>query len=97
MAEPLIRNTDTQARVTLPQGFADHLVVIEQIDDTELRIRKAPAIPEGEAWLWRNASATGAVLLGIEQAKAGQLVPGPDLDADAERFASDEVDPAGGD
>ena len=37
----LTRTTDRKARVSLPQSFANATVIIEQISDTELRIRKA--------------------------------------------------------
>ncbi len=42
------RSTDPKARVSLPRGFANTTVIIEQISDTELRIRKARIIPEAE-------------------------------------------------
>jgi hypothetical protein len=45
---PLTRTTDRKARVSLPQAFANATVLIEQISDTELRIRKAQVIPEDE-------------------------------------------------
>jgi hypothetical protein len=39
----LTRITDPKARVSLPKGFANSTVIIEQISDIELRIRKAGA------------------------------------------------------
>jgi hypothetical protein len=45
---PLTRTTDHKARVSLPQSFANATVIIEQVSDTELRIRKAQVIPEDE-------------------------------------------------
>jgi hypothetical protein len=77
------RTADKKGRVTLPKDFADHLVIIEQVDETEVRIRKAQAIPEKELCLWKNPVAAGMVLHGIEDAKAGEFVVGPDIDADA--------------
>jgi hypothetical protein len=44
----LIRTTDKKARVSLPGTFANATVVIEQVSDTELRIRKAQVVPEDE-------------------------------------------------
>ncbi len=44
----LTRTTDRKARVSLPSSFANATVIIEQISDTELRIRKAQVIPEDE-------------------------------------------------
>ena len=44
----LTRTTDQKARLTLPRSFANATLIIEQISDTELRIRKAHVIPEDE-------------------------------------------------
>jgi hypothetical protein len=44
----ITRTTDRKARVCLPPSFADATVIIEQVSDTELRIRKAQVIPEDE-------------------------------------------------
>jgi hypothetical protein len=44
----MMRTTDPKARVSLPRGFANATVIIEQISDTELRIRKAQVIPTDE-------------------------------------------------
>jgi hypothetical protein len=78
-----VKMVDKKARVSLPKHFADHLVIIEQVDETEVRITKAKAIPEREMWLQKNPEALGMVLQGLEEAEAAQFVPGPDLDADA--------------
>jgi hypothetical protein len=42
------KTTDAKARVTLPREFANSTVIIEQVSDTEIRIRKARVIPEDE-------------------------------------------------
>jgi hypothetical protein len=42
------KTTDAKARVTLPRGFANSTVIVEQVSDTEIRIRKARVIPEDE-------------------------------------------------
>ena len=42
------RTTDAKARVSLPKSFANVTVLIEQVTDTEIRIRKARVIPEEE-------------------------------------------------
>lgn len=42
------RTTDAKARVTLPRSFANATVILEQVSDTEVRIRKAVVIPEDE-------------------------------------------------
>ncbi len=96
MASILIRNTDKKARITLPKDFADQTVTIEQVDATELRIKKAKVIPEKELWLWQNPVAIGKVLEGLEQAKAGEFADGPDLTKELEALADvDENDTEG--
>lgn len=42
------RFTDAKGRVSLPKAFANATVIIEQMSDTEIRIRKAVVIPEEE-------------------------------------------------
>jgi len=42
------RTTDARGRLTLPKAFANSTVVIEQISDSELRIRKADAVPDDQ-------------------------------------------------
>jgi uncharacterized protein (DUF1778 family) len=45
---PLTRTTDAKGRVTLPATFANTTVLIEEVSETEIRIRKAHVIPEDE-------------------------------------------------
>jgi hypothetical protein len=44
----LTHTTDEKARIHLPKSFANSTVLVEQISETELRIRKARVIPEDE-------------------------------------------------
>lgn len=48
MATTATRTTDAKARVALPKTFANATVIIEEVSDTEVRIRKAQVIPEDE-------------------------------------------------
>jgi hypothetical protein len=48
------RTTDSKARVSLPRSFANSTVIIEQVSDTEIRIRKARVIPEDEITFWEE-------------------------------------------
>jgi hypothetical protein len=43
-----VRTSDAKGRVSLPKAFANATVVIEQLNDNELRIRKARVIPVNE-------------------------------------------------
>jgi Protein of unknown function (DUF1778) len=42
------RTTDAKGRVTLPRDFANATIIIEHLNETELRIRKARVVPEDE-------------------------------------------------
>ena len=42
------RSTDAKGRICLPKAFANATVIIDQVSDTELRIRKAVMIPQNE-------------------------------------------------
>jgi uncharacterized protein (DUF1778 family) len=43
-----MRTTDAKARVSLPRSFANATVLVEQVSDSEVRIRRARVVPEGE-------------------------------------------------
>ena len=85
------RTTDAKGRVTLPKEFANCLVDVEVVDEYEVRIRKVVAIPEREAWLWKDATALASVMTGLAEAKAGRLAAGPDIDRDLAESGSDEI------
>jgi uncharacterized protein (DUF1778 family) len=40
------RTTDAKGRICLPKAFADAIIIIEQVSETELRLRKALVVPE---------------------------------------------------
>jgi hypothetical protein len=42
------RTTDAKGRVSLPKAFANATVIVEQLSETEVRIRKAVVVPEDE-------------------------------------------------
>jgi hypothetical protein len=42
------RFTDKKARLVLPARFANSAVLVEEVSETELRIRKAVILPEDE-------------------------------------------------
>jgi hypothetical protein len=50
------RTTDQKARVSLPKSFANATVVIEQVSDSEVRIRKAQVIPEDEMSFYEESA-----------------------------------------
>ena len=44
----ITQTADPERRVSLPPSFANRSVVIEEVSDTEIRIRTAEAVPEDE-------------------------------------------------
>ena len=50
------RTTDSKGRVSLPRGFANSTVIVEQVSDTEVRIRKAVVIPEDEMRFYEESA-----------------------------------------
>jgi uncharacterized protein (DUF1778 family) len=42
------RTTDSKARLILPKSFANATVIIEQVSETELRVRRAKIVAEDE-------------------------------------------------
>lgn len=81
----LTKMADSKGRVVLGPQFANKLVMIEQVDETEVRVTAAAVIPEREAWLHTNTAALSAVKNGLNQAREGQLSDSPpDLSADNE-------------
>ncbi len=71
------RSTDAKGRVSLPKAFANATVIIEQVSDNELRIRKARVIPEDEV---RFSEETAVVLSDDERERFLQALdhpPGP--------------------
>lgn len=50
------RTTDSKGRICLPKAFANATVVIDQISETEVRIRKAVVIPEDEVRFYEETA-----------------------------------------
>jgi hypothetical protein len=50
------RSTDSKGRISLPKAFANATVIIEQVSDTEIRIRKARVIPEDEVRFFEESA-----------------------------------------
>ena len=45
---PETRTTDAKARLILPKSFANATVIVEQLSETEVRVRRAKVIAEDE-------------------------------------------------
>jgi uncharacterized protein (DUF1778 family) len=42
------RTTDAKARLILPKSFANATVIVEQLSESEIRVRRARVVPEDE-------------------------------------------------
>lgn len=77
------KTADSKGRVALGAKFANKTVIIEEVDDTEVRVIAATVIPERELWLHQNDKAGAAVQRGLEQARAKKFSASPpDLASD---------------
>lgn len=70
---------DSRGRLTLGPEYANSMVLIDDSDPHRIVITRAVAVPASEAWLHANQGAMESVLRGLEQAKHGELVDGPNL------------------
>jgi hypothetical protein len=69
---------DSKGRITLGKGFANRVIQIEELENGVI-LRPCRVIPEDESWLYDNKNALASVRNGLKQARAGELVDGPDL------------------
>lgn len=75
---------DKKGRLMLGTALAGRMVIVDDSDPNQIIISPAVAIPEREAWLYKNKEALGRVRKGLEQARAGDFSESPpDLDKDA--------------
>ena len=85
------KEVDAKGRIMLGKKFAGKTVIIEEIDDTEIRIVAAAVIPEREMWLHKNKRAMARVQEGLALARAGVYSNSPpDLKADTKSVAEIE-------
>jgi hypothetical protein len=79
-AAAMIKTVDSKGRVTLGDKFANRTVIIDEVDDTEVRVTLARVMPEREAWLYKNDKALDLVGRGLDEARQGQFADAPDMD-----------------
>ena len=78
-----VKIADSKGRVVLGPQFANKPVIIEEVDETEVRVIAAEVVPQRELWLHRNIEARDSVQRGLEQAKARKFGrKPPDLHTD---------------
>jgi uncharacterized protein (DUF1778 family) len=68
------RSTDAKGRICLPRAFANSTLIIEQVSETELRLRKAVVIPEDEV---RFSEETAIVLSDVDRDRFLNLLDNP--------------------
>lgn len=71
------KEVDAKGRIVLGKKFAGKTVLVEEIDDTEIRIVAAAVIPERELWLHKNQRAMARVQEGLAAARAGRYSKSP--------------------
>ena len=71
---------DSQGRLSLGPALANTIVLVKELPNGGIEVIPAEAIPQEEVWLYKNRKAYNAVMQGVEQAKVGQFVDGPDFD-----------------
>jgi hypothetical protein len=83
MSPQLTKTADSKGRVTIGKRFANKPVIIEEINETEVKVSLARVIPEREMWLWQNPEARNTVLSAIGRLQNGEFAENPpDIDAD---------------
>ena len=75
----ITKTIDSRGRLILGKEYAGRMVIVDDTDPERLVITPAVAIPEREAWLYRNPQALASVRKGLEQAKGREFAYGPDL------------------
>ncbi|HEY2148594.1 MAG TPA: hypothetical protein VGH32_11690 [Pirellulales bacterium] len=71
------KTADSKGRIVLGSRFANKTVIVEEIDETEVRVMMAVVVPEREVWLHQNAKAKAAVKRGLAQAKSRRFSRNP--------------------
>lgn len=75
---------DNKGRLMLGTALAGRMVIVDASDPERIVISPAVAIPEREAWLYKNKEALSRVRKGLEQARNGHFSKSPpNLDEDA--------------
>jgi len=75
---------DSKGRVSVGSRLAGRMVIIDDSDPDHIVITPAVAIPECEAWLYKNKVALELVRKGLEELNEGKFSDSPpDLAKDA--------------
>ncbi len=83
----VVKKVDAQGRLSLGKIFANHLVLLREVEDGALEIMLADVIPAKEAWLHKNKPALASLMRGLEQTAKGEFAEPPNLEEDAKLLA----------
>ena len=84
MSPALTKSTDSKGRVALGQRFANRVVLVKNVSETEVLIELATVVPDRELWLHKNKAAMASIQRGLRQAHERKLATHPpDLAKDA--------------
>jgi hypothetical protein len=75
----ITKTIDSRGRLLIGKQYAGRMVIIDDTDPERLVITPAVAIPEREAWLFRNPTALASLQKALDQAKKRNFASGPDL------------------
>ena len=75
----ITRTIDSRGRLLMGEEYAGRMVIIDDRDPERLVIIPAVAIPEREAWLFRNPTALASLRKALDQAKEREFASSPDL------------------
>ncbi|HDZ21662.1 hypothetical protein LCGC14_0340110 [marine sediment metagenome] len=79
---------DKQGRLSLGPEYKYALVLVTHRSDGSLVVEPALAMPKRELWVHRG-EAGKSMARALDQARSGQFVDGPDVEADLAEFEDD--------
>ena len=79
---------DQQGRLSLGPEYKHALVLITHRSDGSMLVEPAAAIPKRELWI-HQGEAGESMARALEQARKGEFVDGPDIEADLAEFEDD--------
>ena len=71
------KKIDSKGRLLLGEELAGKTVLVERRANGEYIVKPAVVIPANEKWLFENEEALNSVMLGLKQAREGQVVKNP--------------------
>jgi hypothetical protein len=80
MSHALPKSVDSKGRLTLGEKFANRVVLVRDISETEVLVELATVVPDRELWLHNNKAAMASVQRGLSEARQGKFAAkAPDI------------------